>query len=540
MKYWHELNQSMSCIEMHDTHTHCISSIVRIYCCRRHRLFQMRSTCRLRLVYLVILCVSSSITAQSSLCAQYYSSDVQQQRCECDDVTQNGIVSISLKCLGHAYVPHFLPNIHYQLIELEFCSQDLQIGDKTFADLNINTLRLRHCNLIGLNEDSFGKINYLEKFSIENATITSLATSTGNFQEIFQADSFRNLKSLILKNVHYHQLHKHDKKLNLELLLDRLGQLHRLELINIYLDNYRYHRTSTTSQTLIYLKLINTHQTSLLPIEYLPSLESLILVHLPDIFRSQTLLMSIGKLDKLKYIDFSHNQLLNVAGLQSKTIDQIDLTSNLLSTIDEYAFEYLPKLRTLTLNGNPLMSIDSNAFCGIEKFERLYINIQKNHQFSPIDNCLLLDYADIDIKQDSQMKLQCNCRLVQIFQMKREQKQRINRLLKPNDVCLVTNETLLETRDSQQLSNHLHLPIYIYELEKFLNCSTNHWCSRACQTRKQTRATTPPSSTTIIRPSTLTSLATEHIHAKQTSRSISLDAFVSHTLVLLLPAFLYL
>lgn len=484
------------------------------------------------LIHLVILCISS-ITAQSSLCTQHHSHDVQQQQCECEDTLRNGVASVSMKCLGHAYVPHFLPNLHYHLIELESCPQDLQIGDKTFADLNINTLRLRHCNLIGLNEESFAKINHLEKFFIENATISALATSTGNFQEIFQADSFQTLKSLNLKNVHYHQLHKHDKKFNLELLLDTLPNLHRLEFLNVYLDNYRHQRSNATSRSLTYLKLINTHQTSLLPIELLPALESLILVHLPEIFRTQPLLASIKRLPKLRYIDFSHDQLTAIDDLQSKSIDQIDLSSNLIESIDEYAFEHVPKLRTLTLNGNPLKSIDRNAFCGIENLQRLYINIQKHSQTSPINNCLLLDSPQLDIKQDSQSKLQCNCHLVHLFQLKRQQKQDLNRLLSPNDVCLVSNQTLLESKNVQQLSNHLNLPIYIYELENYLNCSLNEQqCQRACQQRRVKVLTTLAN--------TLSSVSTEKLHAKTSSRSTSIDAFFSYTHFLLLLAFLYL
>jgi hypothetical protein len=492
-------------------------------------LFQMTHSI---LIHLVILCISS-ITAQSSLCTQYHSHDIQQQQCECEDKTLNGVASVSMKCLGSAYVPQFLPNIHYQSIELESCPQDLQIGDKTFADLNINTLSLRHCNLIGLNEESFANINHLEKFVIENATISALATSTGNFQETFQADSFQTLKSLNLKNVRYHQLHKHDKKFNLELLLDKLPNLHRLEFHNVYLDNYRHHRSNVTSRSLTYLKLINTNQNSLLPIESLPALESLILVHLPEIFRSQPLLASIKQLPKLKYIYFSHDQLTSIDDLQSNSIDQIDFSSNLIESIDEYAFEHVPKLRTLTLNGNPLKSIDRNAFCGIENLQHLYVNIQKHSQTSPINNCLLLDSPQLDIKQDSQSKLQCNCHLVHLFQLKREQKQDLNRLLKPNDVCLVSNQTLLESKNLQQLSNHLHQPIYTYELENYLNCSSNEQqCQRACQQRRVKVLTTLAN--------TLSSLSTEKLHAKKSSRSTSLDAFFSYTLFLLLLAFLYL
>jgi hypothetical protein len=477
------------------------------------------------------LTIITYTNAQTSLCAQYYPNDGQYQQCECDEITTNDLTHFSLKCIGHSYVPHFYPSIHYQSIEIESCSQDLQVGDKTFADLNINTLRFRHCNLIGLNEESFSKINHLEKFAIENSTINSLATTSGNFQDIFNSDSFQTLKSLLLKNLHYHQLQKHDKKLNLEYLLNQLPKLHRLELTNIFLDNYRYENLTSVGQNLTYLRLINTHQTSLLPIEHLPSLERLILIHLPQIFHSQKLISSIKNLKKLKYIDFANNQLTNINDLQSKTIDEIDLTSNSISFIDEYTFEHVPKLRTLTLTGNPLQSIDKNAFCGIEDLKRLLITNQQDNSISPLNNCLLLSHPNLDIKTDGRTRLQCNCQLSYIYQIKRQKTKTINDLLKPNDICIVTNNTLVDARDFYQLNNHFYRPIHVYDLENYLNCSPNDQCDRLCKERK-------------IKPTTLSQIKVHktnvNIQSKNTSLSISLYSFFSHLLFLLLLAFLYL
>ncbi|CAF0736162.1 unnamed protein product [Adineta steineri] len=488
------------------------------------------------IIYFLILIISLT-NAQSSthsFCTQYYPYDSQQQhqQCECEDISPN---AISLKCTGHSYVPHFLPNIHYKRIEIESCSQDLQIGDKTFADLNINTLSLRSCNLIGLNEESFSKINHLEKFVIGNSTINSLSTSTGNFQDIFFSDSFKTLKSLTLKNVHYHQIHKHDKKFNLETLFNQLPQLNRLELMNIYLDNYRYHNITTTTvgQHLTYLKLISTHQTSLLPIEYLTSLESLILYRLPEVFRTQPLISSIKKLKKLKYIDFTQNQLVNIDDLQSQTIDQIDLSSNLIETIDEYTFEHVPKLRILTLTKNPLQYIDKNAFCGIENLTRLWINTEKQLHISPLDNCILLSHPTLDIKLDAYTKFQCNCQLVNIFHFKRRYAKEINRLFKPEQACIVTNNTIIEAKNSQQIMKFLNHPINIFELDNFLNCSLDNQCSRLCQERKLKPTTTTLSSNKLQK-------ASGNVQKKTTSLSTSLYSFFSYTLFLLLFAILYL
>ncbi|CAF3326653.1 unnamed protein product [Rotaria socialis] len=480
-------------------------------------------------VYLIFLIISLTRAQPSfitnSLCAQYYPFEIQQQ-CDCENTSKG----ISLKCVGHSYVPHFLPNIQYHTIEFESCSQDLQIGDKTFADLNINSLRLRHCNLVNLNEESFSKINHLEKLYIENSTINSLATSSGNFQDVFYSDSFKVLKGLTLKKIHYHQVHKHDTKLNLEILLTQLPQLNRLELSEIFIDNYRFHNLTSIGNNLTYLKLVNTHQTTLLPIEHLKFLQNLVLMHLPQLFHRPSLISSLKHLKNLKYIDFAYDQLSNIDGLQSSTIDQIDLSSNLIEYIDEYTFEGVPKLRRLILIGNPLQYIDKNAFCGIEKLAHLDINVRKPNQLSPLDGCLLLNYPNLDIKQDSQTKAQCDCQLMNIFKLKMKKEKDINRLFKPEHSCLVTNNTLFEAAYYQQLKNHLNLPMPIYDLDKYLNCTSDIQCDRLCQDRKLKSTTTPID----------TEKTNAIVQKKHTSVSTSLYSFFSYVLSLLLLAFLYL
>lgn len=483
---------------------------------------------------LSIFLIISSIYVQSSIspCAQFYSDDFQQLTCDCENTTENGLLLVSLKCQGQSYVPSFPNHIHYKLIELESCTKDLPIAEKTFADLNINSLRLRHCNLVGLSEESFSRIHHLEKFHIENSTIVSLSTTTESFQDIFQSDSFSQLKSLILKNVHYHQTQKHDKKFNLELLLERFPYLHRLELVNIQLDNYRHHHANLTNRSLTYLKLINTHQSSLLPIERLSSLESLIIVHLPEIFRHQPLIASLKSLKHLGYIDLSHNQLTNIDGLQSKTIDQIDLRSNSIEMIDEYAFENVRRLRTLTLTDNPLRSIDKNAFCGVEHLKRLYINSQTPNQLSPLNNCLLMTNPELEIKQDVETKFHCDCQLVFLLNAERQEKKKVNRLLKMNDRCLVSNRTLDQTNNFRHLVNHYLQPISINDLERYLNCSTATHCPNACQDRRMKSATT--NSPFDHRSST------GRIQTKNSLASNKFQSFLVLRLALFLLAFSYL
>lgn len=415
-------------------------------------------------IFLLIFFNNHSLSSSSSLsiCSEYYSSVT----CECEDISSNDQSYISLKCSN---IPKLYTKLNYRTIEFEYCSDDLNFEENFFNNLTINIIRIRHCNLLHLNDESFSNIKDLEKFSLENSTIKSLSTSTKNFQDVFASNSFQILKSLTLKNIHYHQIHSHDKKLNFEYLLQQLPNLSRLELINIYLDNYRYYNIKSIGQYLTYLSLTNTHQTSLIPIEYLNSLENLLIRHLPDIFQSQPLISSLKKLKSLKYILFEHNQLKSIENLQSNTIDDIDLSSNLIENIDEYTFEYVPKLRQLTLSNNPLNSIDQNAFCGIENLQRLSINI-KHRLISPLNNCLLFHYPYLKISQDSQTKFQCNCQLLEIFHL---QEQPINRLFKSNQYCLLLNQT-----NSQ--------PIYLHKLNNYLNCSTINQCQqRTCQDRKK-------------------------------------------------------
>ncbi|CAF1285956.1 unnamed protein product [Rotaria sordida] len=443
----------------------------------------------------------------SSICSKYYS--LHSQSCECEDHTYNNEQSlISLKCINLSIIPNLYINLSYHTIELDSCLNDLNFFNQTFNNLTIKILRIRHCNLLNINEQTFLNIKQLEKFLLENSTILLLKTFNENFQDIFSINSFYKLKSLILKNIRYQQ----KQKLNFELLLRQLPYLHRLELINIYIDNYRYYDIQAIGQYLQYLSLTNTHQYSLLPIEYLISLERLLIRHLPNIFHTQELIYSLRKLPNLKYILFEHNQLKSINNLQSNTIDDIDLSSNLIETIDEYTFEYVPKLRHLTLTDNPLDYIDQNAFCGIENLQRLSINI-KHTQLSPLDNCILINYPYLQIIQDNQIKLQCNCQLMNIFYLQRQDNISINRLFKLNQVCLFKYDNKF---------------IHLHELENYLNCSSFNQCNNLCQDRK-------------IKTSLLTTISSHiQIKSKYTSLSMSLYSFFSHLLFLLLLCFLYL
>lgn len=456
--------------------------------------------------------------SSSSICSEYSSSQVSSQPCECEDGPSNGDASITLKCTGHAKSPYFPGTVKYHTIEIDSCLEEIDFDTAPLNDLTVNTLRIRHCNLRNLNERSFANIKHFEKLVLENATVQSLSTSSGNFQDVFTANSFQIVKSLTLKNVHYHQAHQHDKKLNLELLLQQLPRLYRLELINVYLDNYRYHDIRSVGQNLTYLSLTNTHQTSLLPIEYLPSLQSLLIRRLPEVFRTQPLISTLGKLKQLKYILFEHNQLKSIEHLQSETIDDIDFSWNLIELIDEYTFEHVPKLRQLTLSGNPLNAVDKNAFCGVEHLQRLSIHI-KHTQISPLDTCLLSAYPQLQISQDSQTKFACDCQLRELFHLKRQQGEKgINRIFKINQVCLLRNES--------------STAVQLYELDNHLNCSTSaNPCARPCQERK----------VRVLKTEVLSSAPlTDSVNPKYASSSSSPYSFGSYLPFLLLSRFLYL
>ncbi|CAF1203325.1 unnamed protein product [Rotaria sp. Silwood1] len=418
------------------------------------------------LIFLLILLNIHIIL--SSICSKYYPlQDIPS--CECEE-HNNEQLSISLKCLNLSIIPNFYINLYYHTIEFELCLNDLNFLNQTFMNLTINIIRIRHCNLFNINDQTFLNIKYLEKFLIENSTILSLKTSNENLQDIFSINSFYKLKTLTLKNIHYY----HKYKLNFELLLEQLPYIHRLELINIYIDNYRYYNIKNIGKYLTYLSLTNTHQTNIIPIDYLISLERLLIRYLPDIFHTQTLIYSLKNLLNLKYILFEHNQLKIIENLQSKTIDDIDLSSNLIEHINEYTFKYVPKLRHLTLTNNPLNKIDKNAFCGIENLQRLSINI-KHKYISPLDNCILINYPYLQIIQDNQIKLQCNCQLMNIFHLQRYDNININRLFKINQMCIINNNNTLENKY-----------INLYELDNYLNCSLSlNQCENLCQ-EKQT------------------------------------------------------
>lgn len=412
--------------------------------------------------------------------------------CECEELSSNhGQISLALKC---THLPTLKSNVHYRTIEFESCSKDLNFAHQPFNDLTLNILRIRHCHLIHLNEQTFANIHQLEKFYLENITMKS----DGKFQEIFSAHSFRTLKSLSLRTIDIHH-----EKLQFDYLLQQLPRLNRLELSHIHLDNthQQYHNLG---QELTYLSLTNTHQTHLIPIESFPLLESLLIRHLPEVFHTQPLISSLGKLKHLKYILFEHNQLKSIDQLRSNSIDDIDLSSNEIEFIYEYTFEHVPQLRQLTLTGNPLQSIDQNAFCGIKHLQRLAIH-NKHRLISPLNNCLLIHYPHLQIIQDSQMKFSCNCQLYEVFQHKREQTKEVNRLFKLNQVCFYENRTM-----------------NLYELPRHLNCSAESVCPRGCQERR------------------LKSASSVQIHSINSKYSSGMMTDVSYVLVSLLLSVWYL
>ena len=408
------------------------------------------------LSYLILLFTFHLTT--SSICTENDSFS----SCECEEISSNGQISLVLKCTN---LPRLNSHRHYRTIELDSCSEPIDFAQQSFNEITLNILRIRHCQLLHLNERTFANIQQLEKFYLENSTIES---SQGNFQEIFSANSFQTLKSLSLRTIHLQE-----QKVNLEYLLEQLPRLNRLEISHVHLENAspshdHYHRP--IGQDLTYLSLTNTHQTDLISIQSFPLLESLLIRHLPQVFHSQPLIRSLTNLKHLKYILFEHNQLKSIDDLRSNSIDDIDFSSNFIESIPEYTFEHVPKLRQLTLTGNPLKSIDENAFCGIEHLQRLSIH-SKHRSISPLDNCLLLHYPHLQIIQDSQTKFACNCQLHEVFQYKREQTRAINRALKMNQVCLDETRT-----------------INLYELGQALNCSSNMRCSRECQGRKRMKS----------------------------------------------------
>ncbi|CAF0895445.1 unnamed protein product [Didymodactylos carnosus] len=165
---------------------------------------------------------------------------------------------ILLQCDHFTYVSPFLTTIKHENIQIDSCTESIRIGDKTFADLTINTLHFRLCNLTDLNDQLFSKIKLLEKFSIENSRIKLQFPQT-----IFNVDSFQTLKSLSLKNIYYmYDSINNRKKITLDYLLKQLPLLICLEVQNVVLDNDQLLSSSSSNhligQNLKHLSLTNT------------------------------------------------------------------------------------------------------------------------------------------------------------------------------------------------------------------------------------------------------------------------------------------
>ncbi|CAF1533799.1 unnamed protein product [Didymodactylos carnosus] len=387
---------------------------------------------------------------------------------------------ILLQCDHFTYVSPFLTTIKHENIQIDSCTESIRIGDKTFADLTINTLRFRLCNLTDLNDQSFSKIKLLEKFSIENSTIKPQFPQT-----IFNADSFQTLKSLSLKNIYYmYDGINNRKKLNLDDLLKQLPLLIRLEVQNVVLDNDQLLSSSSSNhligQNLKHLSLTNTKQSSL-QFDRFINLEKLIIISNPQLLLNLSTI-NISNLKRLQYLALENNQLKFVPNdLNSISLQELDLSSNLIDNINEFQFEHLTQLKILHLNNNPIKYIHKNAFCSLNKLERLYIHIK--HKFiSPLSNCILLYKPTLQIEQQIHTRPQCDCSLLQLIEYLKQNDEYIKKYLKHG--CTITNETMkyVKTYQQQQYLQRLTTPVPIALLEKYLYCNDEQdKCGTPCQ-----------------------------------------------------------
>ncbi|CAF4490007.1 unnamed protein product, partial [Didymodactylos carnosus] len=144
---------------------------------------------------------------------------------------------------------------------------------------------------------------------------------------------------------------------------------------------------------------------------------------------------------------------------------------------------HLPQLKILHLNNNPIRNIHKNAFCSLEKLERLYIHIQYIF-ISPLSNCILLYKPTLQIQQHTHTRPQCDCSLLQIIEYLKQNNlnndEHIKKYLKHG--CTVTNETMKYVKTHHQQIQKSTMPIPIALLEKNLYCNDEQdKCGTPCQ-----------------------------------------------------------
>uniref|UniRef100_A0A0N5A3J9 Ig-like domain-containing protein n=1 Tax=Parastrongyloides trichosuri TaxID=131310 RepID=A0A0N5A3J9_PARTI len=226
----------------------------------------------------------------------------------------------------------------------------------------LETLDLSYNHLYKIERQYFTDLIGLKKLNLNNNNISKISEAVFFLQ-----------KNLTLLDVSYNNLKELDTQWTFE--------LKKLERLNISNNEISYIHPYFFSHcpNLIELNLNYNNLKRLEPqyLGYLFKLQSFSVSHNYINYLDKTL---FNGMRELVYLDVSGNRLavclqdgLVLANLRMDSLKFLNFSSNRLEMLPPYSFKHFPNLNTIDLRSNPIVTIQANAFFGLN-LTRLYFD----------------------------------------------------------------------------------------------------------------------------------------------------------------------
>jgi Leucine-rich repeat (LRR) protein len=279
-----------------------------------------------------------------------------------------------------------------------------RLSQKSFPDMPVlNTLDLRRCSIIYLEEGAFNGLSNLHELYLSGNRIKSLSKPFTHLPKLAFLDLSNNPDSMTTGEENY------------VIGKDTFKGLKNLEVLTF--ANSRIKSISSAAfsdmKKLRELSLCETGQVE--DFEYLKSLLNLTFLDLsnnPNIKLNQSMFLNLTKLEKLRLSNCGIEMLKDDEDyfLYVPNLKQLILSNNRLLHIPENTFKSLPKLEFLNLDNNHISSWNSSLFTNQPIIKHLSLD---NNQICYMTNVTSRDMLSMKLLSFQYNPLICDCTLYQ-------------------------------------------------------------------------------------------------------------------------------
>uniref|UniRef100_A0A0K0ES24 Ig-like domain-containing protein n=1 Tax=Strongyloides stercoralis TaxID=6248 RepID=A0A0K0ES24_STRER len=273
------------------------------------------------------------------------------------DLSQNNFANLEINAFWH------FPSLKYLNFSKNYINE-IPLG--TFKQLkNLETFDLSYNNLYKIERQYFSDLIGLKKMYLNNNNISKISEAVFFLQ-----------KNLTLLDVSFNKLKSLDTQWTFELRnLEKL----KLEMNEItYIHPYFFsHCPNLLELNLNYNKLKRLEYRYF---GYLYKLKSFFISHNYINYLDKALFNSLRELENL---DVSENRLafclqdgLVLANMRMDSLKFLNFSSNGLERLPPYSFKNFPNISTIDLRSNPIVTIQANAFYGLN-LTKLYFDSSK-------------------------------------------------------------------------------------------------------------------------------------------------------------------